>query len=436
MGIANDDPLEAQTIDTMTVKNSEDSTRNNRLRAPIRIAIVVSHPIQHFAPLHRKLAQLPGVELKVFFCLNWGANSYFDHEFDTELQWDIPLLDGYAFEFLQGTQHIRKLRFGRVDNPSVGRALADFQPDVVQVFGYASRTMWRAARECNRKKIPVLLFSDSNAKARRPLWKRLVKTVVVGMFYRLVDGALFIGDNNYDYHLRYGVPMERLFQGACPIDAERLTLSAGDPVAARHEIRRRHAIPDDAFVAMFSGKLSARKSPTHLLSAIDRCAGHKGNIWALLVGEGSERSQIEREIEEHKIRNVVLAGFVNQNSIAKYYAASDVLVVPSAYDAHPLVLPEAGCFGLPVIASDRIGCIGKSDTARVRENTLVYAYSDINALTSCLVRLCEDKGLYTAMSNSARRIAATQDISVAAVQVRDAAMTLKQLGRRKLGRRK
>ena len=197
---------------------------------------------------------------------------------------------------------------------------------------------------------------------------------------------------------------------------------------ARREIRQRYGIPDDAFVAVFSGKLCPRKSPTHLVSAIKSCVERGANIYALFVGEGSERPQIEQLLTMHSIRNVILAGFVNQNAIGKYYAAGDVLVVPSAKDPHPLVVPEAGCFGLPAIVSDRLGCIGGFDSAREGENALVYPYSDISALTECMMKLYEDKYFYRSMSVAAHRIAAFQDITAAALQLKEAATQLKEMG--------
>lgn len=420
-------------LQVATEQQTATSTRHRRLSEgeTTRIAVVVSHPIQHFAPWHRKVAALSGVELKVFYCIDWGATAYFDRDFGTEVKWDIPLLDGYASEVLPHNKDVKTLGFFQVDNPAITNSLEDFLPDVVQVFGYAHRTMWRAVRWCNKNQVPVLLYSDSNAAASGSLWKRLAKAIVVKNFYRRVDGALFNGDNNHDYHIHYGLPAERLFQGALPIDKERLALSVGDPQTARREIRQQHGIPDDAFVTVFSGKLSARKSPAHLVNAIQRLAERGTDIWAILAGEGCERTRIEQGLKTRNIRNVALAGFVNQSVIGKYYAASDVLVVPSAYDPHPLVVPEAGCFGLPVIASDRLGCIGKLDTARVGENTLVYPWSDIGALSNCIMKLHEDKSLRRSMSDAARRIADSQDIIVASLQLRDAARQLKKMGCRK-----
>lgn len=397
----------------------------------LRLAIVVSHPIQHFAPWHRKLASLPDIDLKVFFCRNRGATTYFDRDFGTEVKWDIPLLDGYEFQFLPLGRSLINADFFKVDNPTVANALEEFRPDVVQLFGYSSRTMWRASRWCKKNHVPVLLYSDSNASASRPFWKRVAKSLIIKQFYRGVSGALYTGDNNRDYHRQFGVPPERLYQGALPIDEETLLSTAGDPAEARRTLRRRYGIPQNAFVLVFSGKLYPRKSPMHLVEAVTRCAERGANVWALFVGEGADRKPIEQFVLDHKLKNVVLAGFVNQSSIGKYYASADVLVCASEYDPHPLVLPESGCFGLPAIVSDRLGCIGKTDTARPGVNALVYRWAEINELANCILKLYEDRELYCSMSRAARQIAESQDISVAALQLK---MAAEQLSDRLCGR--
>lgn len=407
-----------------------DATGSQSLASPepTRIAIVVSHPIQYFAPWYGALAATPGVTLKVFFCCKRGVEAYYDRDFGTEVKWDIPLLEGYDSEFLESRTKITSHTFWAMDNPNVGEALERFHPQVVVIHGYAQRTMWRAAKWCNRKRVPVMMSSDSNGTAVRALWKRAAKAIVVRHLYRHLDGAFSSGDNNGVYHQHYGIPGERMFAGTLPIDRERLTASVGDAAAARREIRKLHGIPEDAFVVVFAGKLSQLKCPVHLLEAVHRCAQQGLKVWGLLVGEGTERPAVEAFIAEHKMNNIVLAGFVNQSAIGKYYAASEAMALMSWREAHPLTVPEAGCFGCPAILSDRVGCIGPTDSARPGENALVYPWSDIEALTNCIVRLYQDPSLYRSMSEASLRIAKSQDITVAALQLKEAAFQLKKMG--------
>jgi glycosyltransferase involved in cell wall biosynthesis len=424
----NDQSGEREENEPTFLVKKDGGIQNERPETPTRIAIIVSHPIQYFAAWYRALAATPGILLKVFFCCKWGADAYYDRDFETEVKWDIPLLEGYDWEILDSRKAIKSHTFWAMDNPNVGDALQRFDPEVVEIHGYAHRTNWRVVRWCNRNRVPVMLYSDSNATAKRALWKRAAKVLVVKHFYRHLDGALFSGDNNRRYHQHYGIPRKRIFAGTMPIDRERLVASVGDPSKTRHEIRKQWAIPEDAFVVAYAGKLIPRKCPLHLLEAIYRCAQKGLAVWGVLIGEGEERTAIEAFIAKHRINNVAMVGFVNQASIGQYYAASDVVTLMSRYEPKGLTVPEAGCLGCPAILSDRIGCIGPSDSARSGENALVYPWSDIDALTNCIVRLYRDKALYRSMSEAARTIANSQDVALAAVQLKEAAIQLKKMG--------
>lgn len=396
----------------------------------LRLAIIVSHPIQHFAPWHRELAKLPDVDLRVFFCCDWGLTSYIDPEFKIPVAWDIPLVDGYEHEFLPIAHRPERLDFWQVDNPSVGEALDKFDPHVVKIFGYAHRTNWRVARWANRQRKPLMLYSDSNVLAQPVWWKRGIKEAVVRYFYCHVDGAMSVGDNNRAFHLHFGLPGERIFPGVLPIDRRLLLTAASEHKSTRQALRERFGIPADTFVVLFCGKYIERKRPLDLLSATHESAKRGLPIWSLLIGEGPERARMEAFCRNEGVSNSVLTGFVNQSNIPDYYAASDVLAVTSEYDPHPLVVSEAASFGLPIVASDQVGCIGANDTANPGVNALVYACGNREQLSKSIERLYHDRSLFKSMSEASVLISKQQDISIAAQQLSSAVQQLHQLGPR------
>jgi glycosyltransferase involved in cell wall biosynthesis len=397
---------------------------------PIRLAILVSHPIQHFAPWHRETAKISEIDLRVYFYCDWGVKEYLDPGFGTDVRWDVPLLDGYANEFLPIARRPQRLTFWDVDNPLVESALDRFQPDVVKLFGYAYRTNWRVARWARRNRRPLMLYSDSNIKTVPSWWKRCLNSTVVGRFYSFVDGAMFVGDNNFRYHRQYGIPAERLFPGSLPVDRQVLLKVVPDSAAVRRDMRRAMNIPQDAFVVLFCGKYIARKRPGDLVQAARLLAANGLPVWAVLVGEGEERGPIEALCRALTIYNVSLTGFVNQSAIPRYYAAADVLAVTSSADPHPLIVSEAACFGLPVIVSDRVGCIGPNDSAQPGVNAIVYPCGDVQALADAIERLWRDRELYQRMSTKSLEIAASQDVTVAAEQLAVAVKQLRRLGKR------
>ena len=397
---------------------------------PIRLAIIVSHPIQYFAPWYRELAQVPDIELKVFFCCDWGVKKYVDPGFKVEMAWDIPLLEGYAHEFLPLALPIQRLGFWEVDNPGVVAALDRFQPDVVTVCGYACRTNWRAAFWARRRHRPVLLYSDSNSLVTPRWWKRVLKNVVVKGFYRYVDGALYIGENNRAYHQHYGIPEDRLFPGVYPIERRRLLRAVPDRAATRAALRHQLGIPGDAFVVLFCGKYIARKRPMDVLVAANALARRGLPVWALLVGEGEQRPAMEAFCGRENFRNVSFTGFVNQSAIPSYYAASDVIAVPSSFEAYGLVATEASVFGLPIVVSDRVGCIGSRDTAQPGQNAIVFPCGDTERMSTAIELLYRDRNLYASMSADSVRVSESQDELAAARQIASAVREMHLTGRR------
>lgn len=395
--------------------------------SPTRLAIMVSHPIQHFAPWHAEAAKLPGLDLRVYFYTKWGLSGVTDPGFGVSLKWDVPLLKGYDHEFLPADPAADFVDDPKLDNPIIGERLDAFDPDVVKVFGYSHKTTKRVADWAQRRRKPLMLYSDSNIKAQ-PFWKAILKRPLVGAFYRKVDGALYVGDNNLAYHRFFGLPADRLFEGCLPVDRQRLTAAVPDVVAARKAIRRQHGIPEDALVALFCGKFIDRKRPLDVVRAVAGPAQRP--LWALLVGEGELRGQLEAHISANAVTNATLTGFVNQTAIPSYYVAADVLVVSSSFDPHPLIVTEAGVFGLPVIASDAVGCIGPHDTARPGANAMVYPCGDVKALNQALLTLSGDLGLYQRYSAAAREIASHQDTVAAAAQLHAAVHRLAEMGKR------
>jgi glycosyltransferase involved in cell wall biosynthesis len=396
----------------------------------IRLAVVISHPIQYFTPWFRELAKVPGINLRVFYCCDWGIQSYRDDQFQLEVKWDVPLLEGYDHEFLPIPRRPKSLSFRDLDNASVGGMLDRYAPEVVVVFGYYSRTIWRVVHWARRRKTPVLLCSDSNPAKPRGRLRKAVKTAIVRYFYSRLDGAFCASKNNREYHRLYGMPEERLFPGALPIDKSYFVGSVEDVKEARGRVRERHQIPRDAFVLNLCAKYVSWKAPLDLVAAVGEARKKGVPAWALLVGEGPERGNIEEFCRREEIKAVTLTGFVNQSKIGEYYVASDVVALTSRFDAYGLAVPEGMCFGLPSIVSDQVGCAGPDDAARDGVNAIVYPVGDRAALSEAIERLYRDRALYEKMSRAASLISEELDVTHVAGQLASAVIAVNRMGKR------
>src|ERR1700733_8794719 len=73
---------------------------HSRAHRRVRLAYLVGHPIQYQAPLLRRIAQEPDIDLTVLFGSDFSVRGYRDAGFGVGVKWDVPLLDGYRHEFL------------------------------------------------------------------------------------------------------------------------------------------------------------------------------------------------------------------------------------------------------------------------------------------------------------------------------------------------
>ncbi len=144
-------------------------------------------------------------------------------------------------------------------------------------------------------------------------------------------------------------------------------------------------------------RLAKIKNPMGLLRAFSHIVPHCPNAQLVLVGEGTERTALEKFIREHDlIEKVVLAG--EQKNINDWLNMADVFVLPSAEESLPLSLLEAQQVGLPCIVSN-IGDMPRQ--IEHGKNGFVYNYKDETLLSCLLTELYENAALRQQMSSNA-----------------------------------
>src|ERR1700709_799347 len=79
---------------------SPDQNGDGSAKKKVKVAYLVSHPIQYQAPLLRRIAQEPDIDLTVLFGSDFSVRGYQDKGFGVEVAWDVPLLEGYRYRVL------------------------------------------------------------------------------------------------------------------------------------------------------------------------------------------------------------------------------------------------------------------------------------------------------------------------------------------------
>ena len=142
------------------------------MNLPLKIAVVVYHPIQHFCPQYASFANNNAINLKVFFASTLGYKKYFDPSFGQEISWNLPL-HNFNHEFLNGDSVIKVDK--TIDAPKLDHALEGFAPDLLIVYGYFQKLQRRAKRWANKNGVPVAYISDSELRQKTNTIKEIFK---------------------------------------------------------------------------------------------------------------------------------------------------------------------------------------------------------------------------------------------------------------------
>lgn len=364
-------------------------------RSKQRLAVLASHPIQYQAPLFRALAARPEIDLHVYFCCRWGAESYSDPGFGVRFSWDLPLLDGYRHTFLTNLSPFSgPSRFLGLLNPGILGTVLHGKCDALWIHGWALASNWLAWAGAAARRLPILLRGETSGLAEPTGLKGRVKRGVLKTFFSQVAGFLAIGTNNANFYRSYGVPEDRIFWTPYGVDNAFFTQHAQMLAGEKRSLREREGLPPNLPVILFCGKFQERKRPLDLLKAFAPLDGESAGS-LIFVGDGPLRPEMERFIADQRLNNVYILGFRNQTELPICYAMADVLVLPSGHEPWGLVLNEAMCFGLPVIASDRVGAA--ADLVQEEVNGFRYRVGDIVALRDCIRKVLSDAGVREAM---------------------------------------
>jgi glycosyltransferase involved in cell wall biosynthesis len=345
------------------------------------IAIITSHPIQYYAPWFRYLAQEKDFSIKVFYLWNFGVTEQVDVGFQQTLQWDIPLLEGYDYEFVPnissqpGTHH-----FWGLQNPSLLERVRAYNPAAVLLMNYNYASLYNFLYHWNRRQAPLLFRGDSHRLVPNTNAKEWLRRKFISLIYRRFSACLYVGKANYDYFRYYDIPPEKLFFSPHAVDNDRFFTHAEDANDKAMLWKQKLGIPNNHAVILFAGKFEAKKRPTDLLQAF--LQANISQVSLLFVGAGNLESELRSQASKHP--HIHFAPFQNQTFMPRTYAIADLIVLPSygSSETWGLAINEAMCMSRPVIASTHVGCA--QDLIQPYRNGLIFPAGDVSALATCI----------------------------------------------------
>ncbi|HEV2397060.1 MAG TPA: glycosyltransferase family 4 protein [Candidatus Sulfotelmatobacter sp.] len=285
-------------------------------------------------------------------------------------------------------------------NRQVWKSLNHAAPDAILCGGYNYLASWQALCWARYKKVPFLLWSESNVQDARH--GHTAVEMLKSEFIRRCDAFVVPGCSSLEYLKTYGIPDNRIFTAPNAVDNEFFAASAAKARQDLEATRSRLGLPQRYL--LFVGRLVREKGVFDLLSAYAKLDEHlRENVGLVFVGGGAARHELELQAGSVSPGGVRFAGFVDQEHLGEYYALAETLILPTYSDTWGLVVNEAMACGLPVVVSQVAGCA--TDLVTEGWNGILVAPKDVSSLSSAIKQIATRQLLRTDMAaNSLRRI--------------------------------
>lgn len=281
-------------------------------------------------------------------------------------------------------------------------ALNTIQPDAVAVPGWSGQASFAAIYWCLNNNRPSILMSQSTFQDRpRKWWSEFPKRRIV----RSCNTGLAGGSLQLQYLSQLGMPKSNIWIGYAAVDNEHFESGASAARGNAANLRSELDLPEKFFLAV--NRFVEKKNLPLLLRAYALYKKKAGkDAWDLvLLGDGSLRPTLlsirkELNLEE----SVLMPGFKQYDELPKYYGLAQAFVHCSTREQWGLVVNEVMASGLPVLVSERCGCV--PDLVQNGENGFTFNPYNAEELATRMVEFSSGKNDLKAMGEASRKIVA------------------------------
>lgn len=300
-----------------------------------------------------------------------------DHAHKRAQGWYVPVT--------QGSSLIAVGPKGRRAYRQLLKSLRTFE--AVVVYEYSSPQAMRLMLRCQRKGVPYMINADG-ALPRAGF----VKSVVKRYFITRAAGYLAGSEAAVDYFRRYGAPRGRIFRHPFTNLTDADIRSNPLPEEEKQQLRDQLGLPQDTVVVIAVGQFIKRKGFDVLLDAWREMPG---GALLVILGGGEQEENYRNYISAHGLHDVRIGNFTQREELWKFYAASDVFVLPTREDVWGLVVNEAMACGLPVVTTTR--CVAGNELVEDGVNGFLVSAEEPKALHAAIRLLCDSPPLRAAM---------------------------------------
>ncbi len=274
---------------------------------------------------------------------------------------------------------------------------------LIHAHGHPYLSSLIAAKLAKRYGKPFVLTQHNTFIEYSGFWNSIERLNDVAIGKQTLKAAkkiIVISSATKNYVLSLGAEPEKIELIYNGVDLERFKLIASAGV----KVRQKFGIPANAVVATTVRRLVFKNGIDTLLESAKIAIQNNPDLYYLIIGKGPDFNDIKvRALQFGIEKNFVLAGFVSDEDLPKFYNAGDFFVLPSkSGEGLPLVALEAMACGLPIVAT-KVGGIGEimldgyseivppSNPEAMAESTLRFAQRNLSGLKQKLRQVMTEK---------------------------------------------
>jgi glycosyltransferase involved in cell wall biosynthesis len=265
------------------------------------------------------------------------------------------------------------------------RLLVDQKPHIVQTFLFHANIVGRIA---GRQAGVPRVVSGIRVAERHCRWHLWIDRLTAGLVDRHVCVSQAVARFSAQ---RARLPKNKLVVIPNGVDVRRYPAENGADLASL-------GLGAGRRVVTYVGRLDRQKGVRWLVKTAPHWLGRLPDCDLLLVGKGPLRGTLERVCQERGISDRVrLTGW--RSDVPEILAASDLLVLPSAWEGMPNAVLQAMASRLPVLATDVEGVrelLGPAADAQI------VRYGDTKSFVDKLVALMSDRALASQLAQKNR----------------------------------
>lgn len=316
---------------------------------PLRVVVCYTLVNGYMAACWRELAQRDDIELFVIGFASGRSD-----------------LVAFPADIMDGVPSLLLTEEERANPEIIGRVIVDAKPNILFISGWFHKGYRKLFSNPRLRDTRIVLMMDNQFRGD---WRQFFGRFVLRRLMRRVSCVFVTGDRSFQFARYMGIDSRRIQKGVVSVDHkslsslfdERLTRPGGWPKSF-----------------LFVGRYHERKGIDILVEGYRLYRERVTDPWPLrTAGMGPLAA-----ILAHK-NGIQDLGFVAPSAMREVWRDAGAFVLPSRYDAWPLVNVEAAAAGLPVVCTDVCG--SSVETVSHRYTGLVIPSEDPGALANALL---------------------------------------------------